>query len=102
MGSNKEVLIDEFNKTSNSKVYAAGDIADKINLTPVALRTGAIISQRLFKDSTIPGYDYNQPCPSAIFTHPEVSSVGLSTAKALELYGKSKLKSMKIIYSGIL
>ncbi|KAG2735191.1 hypothetical protein G9P44_001405 [Scheffersomyces stipitis] len=82
LGDSGEVIIDDFHQTTNPKVYASGDIINKINLTPVGLQTGARISRHLFGKKKIAKYDYDQPYPSVIFTHPEAASVGLTTHEA--------------------
>ncbi|EAZ63192.2 Glutathione reductase (GR) (GRase) [Scheffersomyces stipitis CBS 6054] len=96
LGDSGEVIIDDFHQTTNLKVYASGDIINKINLTPVGLQTGARISRHLFGKKKIAKYDYDQPYPSAIpaviFSHPEVATLGLSSKEAEDKFGKDNVK----------
>lgn len=87
------VITDEFQNTNVPSVYSCGDIAGKVDLTPVAIAAGRRLSNRLFggpkfKDAKL---DYNN-IPSVVFAHPEVGSIGLSEKEAKEKYGDGKVK----------
>ena len=78
-----QILVNERFQTNCSSVWAIGDcIKQPYQLTPVALSQGMFVSKALFyKDQT--DFDY-QNIPSAVFTQPEVGSVGLSEEQALQ------------------
>lgn len=82
-GRNGEILVDEFSKTNMDSVYAIGDVTDRINLTPVAIREGMAFVETVFRNNpTVPDHEL---VPSAIFTQPEMGTVGLSEEEAREL-----------------
>lgn len=92
VGPTGGIEVDGYNKTSNPKVYAAGDVLDKVNLTPVALQTGTYIPRRLFGKANIPEYNFDQAIPAVIFSHPEVATLGLSSKEAEDKFGKDNVK----------
>jgi glutathione reductase (NADPH) len=63
-------------------VYAIGDVTDRVNLTPVAIREGMAFVQTVFGGTPTP-VDHDL-IPSAIFTQPEMGTVGLSEEQARE------------------
>jgi len=79
--------VDEFSKTSADNVYAVGDVTNRVNLTPVAIREGVAFIETCFKDNPT-AYDHSQ-IASAVFTRPPVGTVGLTEAQARETYGKN-------------
>ncbi len=81
------VKVDEFSKTSADNVYAVGDVTNRVNLTPVAIREGVAFIETCFKDNPT-AYDHSQ-IASAVFTRPPVGTVGLTEAQARETYGKN-------------
>lgn len=80
------VQVDEFGCSSVPSIYAAGDVTNRVALTPVAIRDGAAIANTLFGpqrtaiDRTL--------VPSAVFSQPPIGTVGLSESKALDQYGE--------------
>ena len=58
-------------------MYAVGDVTNCPALTPVAVRAGRILSERLFNGRTNLKMDYDH-VPTAIFSHPPIGTVGLS------------------------
>ena len=74
--------VDKFFETSKSDVYAIGDVVGKAALTPVAIAEGMILASNLFKDSNLE-MDYVN-IPTAVFSHPNVGTVGLSEEQAIE------------------
>jgi glutathione reductase (NADPH) len=70
------VIVDRYSQTSVPNIYAVGDVTNRINLTPVALAEGMALAATLFKDMpTAPDYSN---IPTAIFSQPNVATVGLS------------------------
>ncbi len=98
------ILVDEFGQTSADGVFALGDVTDKINLTPVAIREGAAFADSQF-GKTKHFFDHKDVA-SAIFTQPPAGSVGLSEAAAREQYGdidvyKEAFRPMRHALSGV-
>jgi glutathione reductase (NADPH) len=98
------IHVDEFGQTNVEGVFAVGDVTDRINLTPVAIREGAA-----FADSEFGGrrhfFDHKHVA-SAVFTQPPAGSVGLSEADARSEYGeidvyKEAFRPMRHTLSGI-
>ncbi len=85
--------VDELNQTSNSNIFAVGDIINKPNLTPVAIEQGRVFSDNFF-DGQQRKVNYKN-IPKAVFTIPEISSVGLSELEAKEIYSEENVKIFK-------
>ena len=85
--------VDELNQTSNANIFAVGDIINKPNLTPVAIEQGRVFSDNFFNDQKRKvNYEY---IPKAVFTIPEISTVGLSEKIAKEIYSEKNVKIFK-------
>ncbi len=97
------VQVDEYQKTNISNVYAIGDVTDRLNLTPVAIRDGIAFVNTVFKNKpTVPDHHL---VPKAVFTKPEVGTVGMSETDAANegikfLVFKTEFKPMKNQLSG--
>lgn len=97
------VKVDDNFCSSVASIHAIGDVIDRIALTPVALAEGAIIAARLFNhENRAMSYDN---IATAVFSHPNVATVGLSEADARTQYGevrvfKSQFKPLKHTLSG--
>ena len=97
------VLVDDYQRTNISNVYAIGDVTDRLNLTPVAIRDGIAFVDTVFNNKpTVPDHHL---VPKAVFTKPEVGTVGLSEIEAekkgtiFAVY-KTEFKPMKNQLSG--
>lgn len=75
-----EVVVDRFSTTRVPSIHAVGDVTNRINLTPVAVREGHALADTLFGD-TPTAVDHDDVA-SAVFTTPEIGSVGLSEEEA--------------------
>lgn len=82
VGRKGEILVDEFSQTGVPSVYAIGDVTDRVNLTPVAIREGMAFVETVFGGNPTP-VDHAL-IPTAIFTQPELGTVGLSEEEARE------------------
>ncbi len=80
LGENGQVPVDEYNRTSCPSIYAVGDVTDRVQLTPVAIREGHAFADGLFGGAprTI---DYDA-IPNAVFSQPPLAGVGLTEAQA--------------------
>ena len=85
-------------QTTNENIYAIGDVLNYLNLTPMAIRQGHYISEKIFNKKTLE-YDFKN-VPTAVFSSPQLASVGLTLDAArlnrMECYElKTEFKSMK-------
>jgi glutathione reductase (NADPH) len=80
LGQNGEIPVDDYNATSCPSIYAVGDVTDRVQLTPVAIREGHAFADTVFGGAprTI-AYDH---IPSAAFTQPPIAGVGLTESAA--------------------
>ncbi|MEM6578526.1 MAG: FAD-dependent oxidoreductase [Pseudomonadota bacterium] len=82
IGRRGEIVVDAFSQTSVPSIYAIGDVTNRVNLTPVAIREGMAFVDTVFKGIPTP-VDHDL-IPSAVFTQPEFGTVGLSEEDARE------------------
>jgi glutathione reductase (NADPH) len=83
LGRKGEIVVDEYSRTSAENIYAIGDVTDRIQLTPVAIHEAMCFVKTAFEGKpTAPDHEH---VPSAVFTTPEIASVGMSETKALGL-----------------
>lgn len=83
------IIVDDYSRTNIPSIYAVGDVTDRINLTPVAIREG-----HAFADTVFGGKDVrvsHELVPTAVFTTPEIGTVGLGEAEAHEKYGRLEI-----------
>jgi glutathione reductase (NADPH) len=85
------IKIDEFQNTSAEGVYAVGDNVGKVELTPVAVKAGRQLSERLFNNKPTAKMDYDM-VPTVVFTHPPIGTIGLTEPEASEKYGEDNIK----------
>lgn len=102
LGRRGEIEVNEYSQTGVPSVYAIGDVTDRVNLTPVAIREGMAFVQTVFAGNPTP-VDHDL-IPSAIFTQPEMGTVGLSEEDArdreeVEIYCTS-FKPMQTAFAG--
>jgi len=102
IGRRGEVIVNEYSQTAVPSIYAIGDVTNRVNLTPVAIREGMAFVETVFKGNPTP-VDHDL-IPSAIFTQPEMGTVGLSEEDAaeqepIEVYATS-FKPMQTAFIG--
>ncbi|PQC31513.1 glutathione-disulfide reductase [Enterococcus mundtii] len=85
------IKVDKFQNTTDSNIYAIGDVIGKIDLTPVAIAAGRRLSERLFNGKENSYLDYDL-VPTVVFTHPPIATIGLTEEQALTTYGEGQLK----------
>jgi glutathione reductase (NADPH) len=100
---NGGIAVDSFSKTSVPSIYAIGDVTHRVNLTPVAIREGHAFADTVFGKRSVE-VDHTD-IPTAVFSQPEVGTVGLTEAQAraafshVDIY-KANFKPMKATMSG--
>lgn len=82
VGRKGEIVVDEFSQTNIPSIYAIGDVTDRVQLTPVAIREAMAFVETVFNGN--PTAVDHQLIPSAVFTQPEYGVVGLSEEEAAE------------------
>lgn len=102
-GPNGAILVDDEFRTSVDNIFALGDVTDKVQLTPVAIKEAMAFAQTQFLgQATKMDYDY---IATAVFCQPNIGTVGLTEAEAREAYGeldiyKSSFRTLKHSISG--
>lgn len=80
LGANGEIPVDAFSATTCPSIYAVGDVTDRVQLTPVAIREGHAFADTVFGGNPRSiAYDH---IPSAVFSQPPLAGVGLTEAQA--------------------
>ena len=104
LGDKGEIIVDDFSQTAVPSIWAIGDVTDRVQLTPVAIREGMAFVETVFKSN--PTKPDHELIPTAIFTQPEMGTVGLSEGEAqaradepLEIYTTS-FKPMQQSFAG--
>ena len=87
------IKTDEYQNTSVSGIYALGDIMEGgIELTPVAVKTGRMLAERLFNPELPDAkMDYDL-VPTVVFSHPPIGTIGLTEPQAIAQYGEENVK----------
>ncbi|KPA53459.1 glutathione reductase [Photobacterium leiognathi subsp. mandapamensis] len=89
------IKVDEYQQTNVPGIYCVGDIMEGgIELTPVAVKAGRQLSERLFNNKPDAKMDYKL-VPTVVFSHPPIGTIGLTEAEAIEQYGEENVKVYK-------
>jgi glutathione reductase (NADPH) len=97
------VVVDEYSRTTVPHIHAVGDVTDRVNLTPVAIREGHAFADTVFGGKPTP-VDHKD-VPTAVFSEPEVGVVGLTEAEAcatlpkVDIY-KTTFRPLKMTLAG--
>src|SRR5471032_607862 len=86
LGETGGIAVDAFSKTTADNIYAVGDVTNRINLTPVAIREGHAFADSVF--GGMPTKVDHTNVPTAVFSEPEIGVVGLTEAQAREQLAK--------------
>jgi glutathione reductase (NADPH) len=102
LGRQGQIVVDRFSQTGVPSIYAVGDVTGRINLTPVAIREGHAVADTVF-GAKATAFDH-ELVASAVFTRPELGSVGLSEEAAreeepIEVYSTA-FRPMKTAFAG--
>lgn len=102
-GAKGEIIVDSFSQTTAPGIFAVGDVTDRVNLTPVAIREGHAFADSVFGNKPVQ-VDHSL-VPTAVFTTPELATVGLSEEAAralghtLDIY-KARFRPLRNTVSG--
>jgi glutathione reductase (NADPH) len=102
LAANGAIRVDDYSQTAVPSVFAVGDVTDRLNLTPVAIREGHAFADTVFR--AIPTRADHDLVPSAVFTRPELGSVGLTEEAArargpVEIYA-TRFRPMRSAFAG--
>ena len=103
LAKNGAIKVDRFSKSSVDHIYAVGDVTDRVQLTPVAIREGHAFADTVFGNK--PTSVDHKDVPMAVFSHPPIAGVGLTEAQARNTLGTirtytSDFRPMKNILAG--
>jgi glutathione reductase (NADPH) len=85
------VAVDKYQNTNVPGIYAVGDNIGKVELTPVAVKAGRLLSERLFNNKPDAHMDYTL-IPTVVFSHPAIGTIGLTEPEAISEYGQDNVK----------
>jgi len=91
LGEKGEIPVDEFSKTGCDSIYAVGDVTDRVQLTPIAIREGHAFADTVFGGT--PRSTAYDCVPSAVFSQPPLAAVGLTEGQARMQFGNIKVFS---------
>jgi len=103
LGRTGGIEVDAYSRTSVPNIYAIGDVTDRINLTPVAIRDGHAFADTVFGNR--PTKVDHKNVPTAVFSEPECGAIGLTEAEAcrelskVDIY-KTSFRPMKATLAG--
>ncbi len=98
------IRVDEFSKTTADNIWAVGDVTNRINLTPVAIREAVAFHETVYRDN--PQRFDHEHVASAVFSQPPVGVVGLSEYEARQTLGGeidvylARFRPMKYAFTG--
>jgi len=102
IGRRGEIVVDGYSQTSVPSIYAIGDVTNRVNLTPVAIRDAMAFVETVFRGNPTP-VDH-ELIPSAVFTQPEFGTIGQTEEEAreqepVEIYSTS-FRPMRTAFAG--
>jgi glutathione reductase (NADPH) len=89
IAENGGIAVDEYSRTSVPSIYAIGDVTNRVNLTPVAIREGHAFADSVFGGK--PTIVNHAHVPTAVFSDPEVGTVGLTEAQARARFARTDI-----------
>ena len=97
------VAVDEYSRTNVEHIWAVGDVTDRMNLTPVAIREAQAFAETVFYNRPT-RFDYDD-IPTAVFSQPPIGVVGLTESQARHQFGKvdvdmTRFRPMKYAFAG--
>jgi glutathione reductase (NADPH) len=103
MGEKGQIKVDADNRTNVPSIFAVGDVTDRVQLTPVAIREGQAFADTFFGKKP---HQVDYGCiPSAVFSHPPLAGVGMTEGEARNRLGQVKtytsdFRAMKNVLAG--
>ena len=94
------IQVDEYQNTTTPGIYALGDVSGEKELTPVAIKAGRTLAERLFNGKTDAKMDY-ELIPTVVFSHPAIGSIGLTQEQAEAKYGTENIKVYQSTFAGM-
>lgn len=102
LGKAGEIPVDDFSQTAIPSIFAVGDVTNRINLTPVAIREGHAFADTVFRG--VPRKADHELVASAVFTQPELGTVGMTEEQAAERGGyevyATSFRPMRSLFAG--
>jgi glutathione reductase (NADPH) len=89
IAKNGGVAVDDYSRSSIASIYAVGDVTNRVNLTPVAIREGHAFADTVFGGKPTAADHVN--VPTAVFSDPEVGAVGLTETQARERLSRTDI-----------
>lgn len=86
------IRTDKYQNTNVKGIYAVGDITGEAQLTPVAVKAGRLLAERLFNKAMSDAHMDYSLIPTVVFSHPPIGTIGLTEAEAIEKYGATNVK----------
>ena len=103
LGEKGQIKVDDDNRTNVPSIFAVGDVTDRVQLTPVAIREGQAFADTFFGNKP---HKVDYSCiPSAVFSHPPLAGVGMTEGQARNKLGSVKtytsdFRAMKNVLAG--
>src|SRR6185312_3872737 len=103
LAANGGIAVSEYSQTGVANIYAIGDVTNRVNLTPVAIREGHAFADTVFGGK--PTAVDHVHVPTAVFSEPEIGAIGLTEAQAVKELGvvdiyKTSFRPMKYGMAG--
>ena len=102
LGAKGEISVDAYSKTNIDSIYAVGDVTDRAALTPIAIREGAAFAETVYNNN--PQMVDHSIIPTAVFSQPEIGTVGMREDEARQNYKvhiyKTSFRPLKNTLSG--
>lgn len=97
----RNIIVDEYQNTSQKNIYAVGDVTGRFPLTPVAIKAGRKLSDRLFNQQSQAKVNYSN-IPTVVYSHPPIGTVGLTEQEAIKAHGENKIKCYQAKFTPML
>ena len=91
------IRTDKYQNTNVNGIYAVGDITGEAQLTPVAVKAGRLLAERLFNPELADAHMDYSLIPTVVFSHPPIGTIGLTEHEARQKYGDD---AVKVYHSG--
>jgi glutathione reductase (NADPH) len=103
MDAQGAVIVDEYSRTSQTNIYAVGDVTNRVQLTPVAIHEAMCVIDTLYRNA--PTRPDHELIATGVFTRPEIGTVGMSEEVATKTLGdvdiyRAEFRPMKATLSG--